>query len=118
MKKFLFHDPKLLIYGFLIIFFASYGQTFFIALFNDDIKNFYSLTDGSLKVNWETPGEAYDPRSHFTLIRQPEPHVPNAKIVSFTKAPINPNKRISTGKYQEMALSLKSWYAVTPNNTI
>ncbi|MDA9748798.1 MFS transporter [Pelagibacteraceae bacterium] len=46
MKKFFFHDPKLLIYGFLIIFFASYGQTFFIALFNDDIKNLYSLTDG------------------------------------------------------------------------
>ena len=46
MKNFFFHDPKLLLYGFLIIFFASYGQTFFIALFNDDIKNFYSLTDG------------------------------------------------------------------------
>ncbi len=46
MKKFFFYDPKLLLYGFLIIFFASYGQTFFIALFNDDIKNFYSLTDG------------------------------------------------------------------------
>ena len=46
MKNFLFYDPKLLLYGFLIIFFASYGQTFFIALFNDDIKTFYSLTDG------------------------------------------------------------------------
>ena len=46
MKKFLFHDPKLLIYGFLIIFFASYGQTFFVALFNDDIKSYYSLSDG------------------------------------------------------------------------
>ena len=46
MRKFFFYDPKLLIYGFLIIFFASYGQTFFIALFNDDIKNLYSLTDG------------------------------------------------------------------------
>ncbi len=46
MKNFFLSDPKLLIYGFLIIFFASYGQTFFIALFNDDIKNFYSLTDG------------------------------------------------------------------------
>ena len=30
----------------MIIFFGSYGQTFFIALFNDDIKNYYSLTDG------------------------------------------------------------------------
>ena len=46
MRKFFFYDPKLLIYGFLIIFFASYGQTFFIALFNHDIKNLYSLTDG------------------------------------------------------------------------
>ncbi len=46
MKKFILHDPKLLIYGFLIIFFASYGQTFFIALFNDDIKSFYKLSDG------------------------------------------------------------------------
>ncbi len=46
MKKFLQHDPKLLIYGFLIIFFASYGQTFFIALFNDDIKDLYNLSDG------------------------------------------------------------------------
>ena len=46
MKKFILEDPKLLMYGFLIIFFASYGQTFFIALFNDDIKNLYNLTDG------------------------------------------------------------------------
>ena len=46
MKKFIFQDPKLLMYGFLIIFFASYGQTFFIALFNDDIKKAYNLSDG------------------------------------------------------------------------
>tara|TARA_B100000963_G_scaffold259894_1_gene228165 strand:+ start:729 stop:1931 length:1203 start_codon:yes stop_codon:yes gene_type:complete len=46
MKKFILQDPKLLMYGFLIIFFASYGQTFFIALFNDDIKKLYGLTDG------------------------------------------------------------------------
>ena len=46
MRNFFFYDPKLLLYGFLIIFFASYGQTFFIALFNDDIKSYYSLTDG------------------------------------------------------------------------
>ncbi len=46
MRKFLLQDPKLLMYGFLIIFFASYGQTFFIALFNDDIKKLYSLSDG------------------------------------------------------------------------
>lgn len=46
MKKFFFYDPKLLVYGFLIVFFASFGQTFFISLFNNDIKNIYSLTDG------------------------------------------------------------------------
>tara|TARA_B100000945_G_scaffold320601_1_gene331186 strand:- start:5 stop:1195 length:1191 start_codon:yes stop_codon:yes gene_type:complete len=46
MKNFFLFDPKLLTYGFLIIFFASYGQTFFIALFNDDIKNYYKLSDG------------------------------------------------------------------------
>ena len=46
MKRFILQDPKLLIYGFLIIFFASYGQTFFIALFNDDIKKLYKLSDG------------------------------------------------------------------------
>ncbi len=46
MKSFFLSDPKLLIYGFMIIFFGSYGQTFFIALFNDDIKKFYDLSDG------------------------------------------------------------------------
>ena len=46
MKKFFFYDPQLLIYGFLIILFASYGQTFFIALFNNEIKSHYYLTDG------------------------------------------------------------------------
>ena len=46
MKKFFFHDPKLLLYGFLIVFFASYGQTFFISLFNTDIRKFYGLSDG------------------------------------------------------------------------
>ena len=46
MKNFFLYDPKLLLYGFLIIFFASYGQTFFISLFNIEIRNQYSLTDG------------------------------------------------------------------------
>tara|TARA_A100001011_G_scaffold180642_2_gene189523 strand:- start:4319 stop:5509 length:1191 start_codon:yes stop_codon:yes gene_type:complete len=46
MKNFFYYDPKLLLYGFLIIFFASYGQTFFIALFNNDIKKYYNLSDG------------------------------------------------------------------------
>ena len=46
MKNFFSHDPKLLFYGFLIVFFASYGQTFFISLFNTDIREFYVLSDG------------------------------------------------------------------------
>ncbi len=46
MKKFFSYDPKLLIYGFLIVFFASYGQTFFISLFNTDIRSYYNLSDG------------------------------------------------------------------------
>ena len=46
MKKFLLYDPKLLLYGFSILFFASYGQTFFISLFNVEIRLFYSLSDG------------------------------------------------------------------------
>ena len=46
MKKFFSYDPKLLVYGFLIVFFASYGQTFFISIFNYEIRSHYSLSDG------------------------------------------------------------------------
>ena len=46
MKNFFAYDPKLLIYGFLIVFFASYGQTFFISLFNTEIRFYYGLSDG------------------------------------------------------------------------
>ena len=46
MKKFFSYDPKLLVYGFLIVFFASYGQTFFISLFNSEIRSHYNLSDG------------------------------------------------------------------------
>ena len=46
MKKFFLHDPSLLVYGFAMVFFASYGQTFYIALFNEDIRNVYKITDG------------------------------------------------------------------------
>ncbi|PPR48030.1 MAG: hypothetical protein CFH19_00119 [Alphaproteobacteria bacterium MarineAlpha5_Bin9] len=45
-KKFIKFDPKLLFYGFSIIFFASYGQTFFISIFNQEIRIFYNLSDG------------------------------------------------------------------------
>ena len=43
MKEFLSLDPKLLFYGFMIIFFSSYGQTWFIAIHNSEIRNFYKL---------------------------------------------------------------------------
>ncbi|MDC0194783.1 MFS transporter [Alphaproteobacteria bacterium] len=46
MKNFFLSDPKLLLYGFAIIFFASYGQTFFISIFNEQIRETYSLSDG------------------------------------------------------------------------
>ncbi len=46
MKKFFSYDPKLLLYGFLIVFFASYGQTFFISLYNLEIRLFYDLSNG------------------------------------------------------------------------
>ena len=46
MKDFFSFDPKLLLYGFTIIFFASYGQTFFISIFNAEIRNFYQLSNG------------------------------------------------------------------------
>ena len=46
MKNFFLFDPKLLFFGFLIVFFASYGQTFFISLFNEQIREHYHLTDG------------------------------------------------------------------------
>ena len=47
MKNFILQDPKLLLYGFFIIFFASFGQTFFISLFSDSIREHYKLTDGN-----------------------------------------------------------------------
>ena len=46
MREFFSFDPKLLFYGFAIIFFASYGQTFFISIFNVEIRDFYRLSDG------------------------------------------------------------------------
>ena len=46
MKNFFLSDPKLLLYGFAIVFFASYGQTFFISIFSEQIRESYSLSDG------------------------------------------------------------------------
>ena len=46
MKEFFSYDPKLLFFGFTIVFFASFGQTFFISIYNIEIRTFYNLTDG------------------------------------------------------------------------
>tara|TARA_Y100000590_G_C15731389_1_gene1017155 strand:+ start:672 stop:1862 length:1191 start_codon:yes stop_codon:yes gene_type:complete len=46
VKHFFLIDPKLLLFGFLITFFSSYGQTFFISIFNLEIRNYYELSDG------------------------------------------------------------------------
>ena len=46
MRDFFISDPKLLFYGFTILFFASFGQTFFISIFNTEIRNFFNLTAG------------------------------------------------------------------------
>jgi MFS family permease len=46
MRDFFSFDPKLLFYGFAIVFFASYGQTLFISIYNYEIRSFYKLTDG------------------------------------------------------------------------
>ena len=67
MKNFFLFDPKLLTYGFLIIFFASYGQTFFIALFNDDIKNYYKLSDGEFGLVYAISTIVSSLLSHFNL---------------------------------------------------
>ena len=55
MKNFFSYDPKLLIYGFFIVFFASYGQTFFISLFNTEIRFYYGLTDGEFGFTGISP---------------------------------------------------------------
>ena len=46
MKNFFLSDPKLLLFGFLLTFFSCYGQTFFISIFNIEIRSFYNLSDG------------------------------------------------------------------------
>jgi len=46
MRDFFILDPKLLFYGFTIMFFANFGQTFFISLFNTEIRIFFNLTAG------------------------------------------------------------------------
>ena len=46
MKSFILSEPKLLLFGFFISYFASYGQTFFISIFNLEIRSLLKLSDG------------------------------------------------------------------------
>lgn len=44
--RFLRASPRLLAFGFLLSFFSSFGQTFFIGLFNADIREAFALSHG------------------------------------------------------------------------
>ena len=46
MRSFLLSEPRLLLFGFFISYFASYGQTFFISIFNIEIRSLFNLSDG------------------------------------------------------------------------
>ena len=46
MKSFFLSEPRLLLFGFFISYFASYGQTFFISIFNLQIRDLLNLSDG------------------------------------------------------------------------
>ena len=46
MKSFFLLEPRLLLFGFFISYFASYGQTFFISIFNLEIRSLLQLSDG------------------------------------------------------------------------
>jgi MFS family permease len=50
MKFFFFSQSRLLLFGFFISFFAGYGQTFFISIFNYEIRNLLSLSDGKFAL--------------------------------------------------------------------
>ena len=46
MRSFFLSEPRLLLFGFFISYFASYGQTFFISIFNLEIRSLLNLSDG------------------------------------------------------------------------
>ena len=46
VQNFLIKQYKFLLFGLFTAFFASYGQTFFISLFNLEIRAHYNLSDG------------------------------------------------------------------------
>ena len=46
MRGFFISQPRLLLFGFFISFFAGFGQTFFISIFNLEIRSLLNLSDG------------------------------------------------------------------------
>ena len=46
MRSFFISQPRLLLFGFFISFFAGFGQTFFISIFNLEIRGLLNLSDG------------------------------------------------------------------------
>ena len=46
MRAFFKSQPRLLLFGFFISFFAGFGQTFFISIFNLEIRSLLNLSDG------------------------------------------------------------------------
>ena len=94
MKNFFLYDPKLLLYGFLIIFFASYGQTFFISLFNTEIRIFYGLSDGEFGLVYAVATLL----SSFLLISF-------AKLI--TKKPISPTKIEIDNNYRSRSAKMR-----------
>lgn len=45
--KFVIQNSRLLIFGFVLMFFSSFGQTFFISLFSEQIRDEFNLTHGN-----------------------------------------------------------------------
>ena len=46
MRSLFISQPRLLLFGFFISFFAGFGQTFFISIFNLEIRGLLNLSDG------------------------------------------------------------------------
>ena len=50
MQSFFISQPRLLLFGFFISFFAGFGQTFFISIFNLEIRSLLNLSDGQFGI--------------------------------------------------------------------
>ena len=50
MRFFFLSQPRLLLFGFFISFFAGFGQTFFISIFNLEIRGLLNLSDGQFGI--------------------------------------------------------------------